>query len=489
MYGDFMCHARGVLRTVFATGLFALLGACGGGSTASGIADTPVSIVVQPPGPPTGLASTPGNGQVSIAFNAPNSDGGSPINGFHAVCALAGVSFNSTGSSSPLVVKGLTNGSTYACTVAATNSAGTGTPSVPLQALASAVPAVLSINMASPDNYVQPATPAHYDADLTALDNTPRNDQPTDRIATLGRVLFYDKALSLNDTIACASCHRQEQGFSDPSRFSNGFAAGQTTSHSMRLGNIRWYRPGSAFWDKRAATVEIQAGQPIQNSVEMGFDGAHGGLAAVEAKLQALPYYPELFRSAFGDAAVTEARVRRALAQFERAMISTSSRWDSAYANVYNPALADKGLSLPLTTFTAQEERGRFLFLLAPQQGGLGCAGCHQPPTYALTAGSLSNGLDAGETVVFKSPSLKSVSRAGAFMHDGRFSSLAQVVEHYNSGVQLGPALDNRLVNGNGLPRRLNLSANDKAALVAFLETLDDTALAADARFSDPFRR
>lgn len=110
----------------------------------------------------------------------------------------------------------------------------------------------------------------------------------------------------------------------------------------------------------------------------------------MEAKLQALSYRPELFRAAFGDSTVTEAPVRRAIAQFERAMVGSNSRWDTAYASVYNPALPDKGLLLPLPGFTPQEERGR----------------------------------------------------SGAFMHDGRFSTLAQVVEHCNSGVQPGPALN-----------------------------------------------
>jgi len=487
MRGKFTIEICNAARAAFCTALVVFLGACGGGGSANVTTTAPVTVAAQPPGAPTGLSSTPGNAQVSIAFTAPNSDGGAAISSYRADCALGGVSFSASGASSPLAVKGLTNGSTYTCTVLAINSAGAGATSTSIQALASAVPAVLSVSILAPDNYIAPTLPAHYDFDLAAQDNTPRNDPPTDRIATLGRVLFYEKALSVNDTISCATCHRQAQGFSDPARFSSGFSAGQTTAHSMRLGNIRWYRPGSAFWDKRAATIELQAGQPIQNSVEMGFDTAHGGLAAVESKLQALSYYPELFRSAFGDTTVTEARIRRALAQFERAMVSTNSRWDSAYASVYSPNLADKGISLPLTSFTAQEERGRALFMLPPPQGGLGCAGCHQPPTFALTAGSLSNGLDANETVIFKAPSLKSVSRAGAFMHDGRFNSLAQVVEHYNSGVQLGPALDNRLVNGNGQPRRLNLSEADKAALVAFLGTLDDSALAGDRRFSDPF--
>ena len=424
-----------------------------------------------------------------LSFTAPASDGGTAISGYSASCSLGAGVITARATASPVVVPGLTNGNFYICTVSAANSVGAGPASAAVQALASAVPAVLNISMAAPDNYTTSALPVHYDADVAAQDNTPRNDAPTDRIATLGRVLFHDRALSLNDTVACASCHRQSQGFGDAARFSSGFAGGLTTAHAMRRGNLRWYRPGTAFWDKRAATVEVQAGQPIQNAVEMGFDAAHGALAAVEAKLQALPYYPELFRAAFGDATVTEARLRRALAQFERAMASTGSRWDNAYAAVYNRALPDKGLSLPLAGFTAQEERGRVLFLQPPPQGGLGCAGCHQPPTFALSPGSLSNGLDAGETVVFKSPSLKSVGRSGAFMHDGRFSTLAQVVEHYNSGVQAGPAVDNRLLQPNGQPRRLNLSEADKAALVAFLLTLDDTTLAADPRFSDPFRR
>jgi cytochrome c peroxidase len=110
------------------------------------------------------------------------------------------------------------------------------------------------------------------------------------------------------------------------------------------------------------------------------------------------------------------------------------------------------------------------------------------PPTFSLGANSLSNGLDAGETRIFKSPSLKSVAVSGAFMHDGRFSTLDQVVEFYNSGVQAGPALDPRLVAPGGAPRALNLTVADKAALVAFLKTLTDTTLATDAKFLTPFK-
>lgn len=365
-------------------------------------------------------------------------------------------------------------------------------PPAPLPAptpATTAITSVLNLNPGAPANYAAPVLPAYYDAALQASDNTPPNNRISDKVATLGRVLFHDKRLSVNNAVACASCHQAAAGFSDSNRFSAGFSGTAfTTAHSMRLGNLRYFRPGTTFWDQRAASVELQATQPIQHPVEMGFDAAHGGLAALLQKMQALPYYPALFTLAFGDGAITEPRIQQALAQFQRSMISSNSRWDSAYARVYNPALTDKGLSLPLAGFTPTEERGRVLFMLAPPQGGLNCAACHVPPTFALAGNSFSNGLDAGETRRFKSPALKSVALSGAFMHDGRFATLEAVVEHYNSGVQAGPALDRRLIGPNGQPRRLNLSAADKGALVAFLRTLNDPVLAADARFSNPFK-
>lgn len=216
----------------------------------------------------------------------------------------------------------------------------------------------------------------------------------------------------------------------------------------------------------------------------MGFDAAHGGIAAMLAKAQTLPYYPDLFTLAFGDSAISEARLQRALTQFERAMVSTGSRWDTGYATTYDPALPNKGLNVAVPGLTTEENRGRALFLNGPGAGGVGCASCHVPPTFALSANSRSNGLDAGETTIFKSPSLKNVGLSQSFMHDGRFSTLAQVVEHYSSGIQAGTARDNRLPIGG-----LNLTVTEKSDLVAFLNTLTDTSLVSDPKFSDPFRR
>ena len=364
----------------------------------------------------------------------------------------------------------------------------TPTPTPPATTPADIVAQFTTIDLDNLLNYADPDLPAYYDNTVANLDNEPANNQLEDRIATLGRVLFYDTQLSLNNTKSCASCHQQASGFDDPDRFSTGFAGGTfTVAHAMRLGNARYYQPGSAFWDKRADSLEEQATDPIKNAVEMGWDAAAGGINALITRMEGLAYYPALFEFAFGNATITEPRMQQAMAQFERAMISSDSRWDQAYAQVFNPNAQNRNLNVNLPGFTASENRGRQLFMTGRNNGGAGCSACHQPPTFALAANSNSNGLDAGVTIEFKSPSLKSVALSSFLMHDGRFSSLAQVVEHYNSGIQNGPALDNRLRQGNN-PQRLNLSDADKQALVDFMETLTDNSLAADIRFTNPFR-
>lgn len=352
------------------------------------------------------------------------------------------------------------------------------------------IAAALTVDPTQLLNYAAPVLPAHYAGLIGSLTDNGRAAPVTNAGATLGRVLFHDKQLSITGVTSCASCHAQASGFSDPARFSVGFdGVGGTTSHSMRLANARFYQPGTMFWDRRAATVEAQATEPIINAVEMGFDAAHGGLDSLLRRMRTLPYYPELFFLAYGDSAITVDRLQRAVAQYVRSIISTSSRWDSGYAAVFNPGLPDRGVNQPIPSFTAQENRGRELFFTPPPQGGAGCGACHVAPTFALVANSLSNGLDAGETRIFKSPSLKNVGVPGPFMHDGRFATLEEVVQHYDNGVQNGPALDQRLRGPGGQPLRLNLGPGDRAALVAFLRTLTDTQLAVDPGFTDPFRR
>lgn len=346
--------------------------------------------------------------------------------------------------------------------------------------------AALTIDPEQLPNYASPTWPVHYDAQVTAPINTP---PITDAGATLGRVLFHDTRLSITSTVSCATCHQQARGFTDPATLSQGVdPARRTGAHSMRLLNARFFLPGQAFWDRRAPSIELQVTQPIRDPAEMGFDAAHGGLDSLFRRMRSLAYYPELFSLAFGDPSITTDRVQRALGQFIRSMVSTDSRFDRGFAQAYNAALGDRGVQAPFPSFTAQENRGKDLYL-RPPPAGAGCARCHTVPTFALTGGSRSNGLDAGETRIFKSPSLKSVAVTGPYMHDGRLASLEAVVEHYASGVQDGPALDQRLRGPDGTPIRLSLTAADKAALVAFLRTLTDEGMGTDARFGSPFRR
>lgn len=353
------------------------------------------------------------------------------------------------------------------------------------------VSSALTIRLDAIPNYSAPDYPRHYDGAALDLDNTPATNPVTDAGALLGRVLFYDRQLSINGTVSCATCHIQARGFTDPDSVSLGFdGASRTTRHSMRLLNARFYELGSAFWDRRAATIEAQVTQPIRDPVEMGFDPAHGGMDSLLRRMGSLAYYPELFGFAYGgDRTISEARMQQALAQFVRSLVSVNSKFDREYALAYDPARPRPSLEASFSGFTAEENRGKFLFLVPPTLGGAGCAACHLPPTFSLALDSESNGLDAGQTTIFKAPSLKSVALTGPYMHDGRFRTLDQVVEHYASGVQDGPVLDPRLRVSGGGPRRLTLTAEDKAALAAFLRTLTDSPLARDRRFADPFRR
>jgi cytochrome c peroxidase len=461
-------------------------------------ASAPVSVTplatIGAPGAPTLQSVTPANSSALLTFSAPASPGISPIIAYTATCTLGATRISATATASPVLLLGLANGSSYACSVTAANAVGAGPASGSLNvspAASTATPAGVAqfttLDFSTLVSYANPTLPPYYDATVTGLDNTPPNNTITDRGASLGRVLFYDKRLSINDTISCASCHRQASGFTDPLRFSTGFSGSAfTTAHAMRLGNIRYYRPGDMFWDRRAASVEIQATQPVQNAIEMGWTAAAGGIPSLITKLNATAYYPALFNFVFGTPAITEGRIQQALAQFERAMISSNSRWDTGYTNVFNNAAPNANLGLDLPNFTTEENRGRTLFINARNNGGAGCAACHIPPTFSLAANSQSNGLDAGETRIFKSPSLKNIGVTGPYMHDGRFATLAEVIEFYDHGVQAGPALDNRLKQGNGAPQVLNLPAADKAALVAFLRTLDDPVLNSDPRFASP---
>lgn len=335
-----------------------------------------------------------------------------------------------------------------------------------------------------PYNYAAPALPASFAAQpILGQDNMPATNVTTDAGATLGRVLFHDKRLSTNQTVSCASCHQQAHGFSDPRPFSIGFNGGLTGRNSMGLSNARWYLRRHFFWDERANTLEDQVLLPIQNSVEMGMT-----LGALTNRLAAEPFYTNLFTRAFGSPAITPDRISRALAQFVRSIVSVRSKYDLGVTNAFR-------------NFTAQENQGRQIF------NGIGnCAACHGTDNFVPGPALNNNGLEfpyvdlgvggitgnAADNGKFKVPSLRNIELTAPYMHDGRFTTLEQVVEFYNSGVVNNPNLSPPLRNppgtpNAGQPRRLNLTAGDKAALVAFLRTLTDPGLATDTKYSDPF--
>jgi cytochrome c peroxidase len=337
----------------------------------------------------------------------------------------------------------------------------------------------------TPYNYSNVTLPTAFTTGgraATDVDNTPVDNPITDAGATLGRVLFYDKNLSFNRTVACASCHKQNAAFSDPSVLSLGFAGGTTGRHSMTLINTRYYSRGRAFWDERAATIEAQVLQPFQDATEMGMT-----LTSLLARINEQSYYPNLFSAAFGDNAVTSDRVSKALAQFVRSIVSYSSKYDIGRASTGNP-------NANFSNFTAEENRGKTLFFATLANGGGNCISCHT--TEALVNGNggpLNNGLDATTTDVgagngrFKTSSLRNIELNAPFMHDGRFSTLEQVVEHYNSGIKAHPNLAPGLKDGSGNPIRLNFTTTQKSDLVAFLKTLTDNSIATEAKWSDPF--
>ena len=344
-------------------------------------------------------------------------------------------------------------------------------------------------------NYANQTVP-----DYITKDNTGANDI-SDAGATLGRVLFYDKNLSVDNTISCSSCHQQSAGFGDLDLASTG-VAGTTGRHSMRLINPRFAVEVRFFWDERANTLEQQTTMPIQDHIEMGFSGADGDpdFSELITKMNDLEYYPELFEFVYGDPTITEDRMQRALAQFVRSIQSFDSRYDQGLSMVNNA-------NAPFPNFTQQENQGKQLYTGPPQfnnqgqrtGGGLGCQVCHSAPEFDIRPNSGNNGvigvIGGGENdiTVTRSPSLRDVLNPagetnGPFMHNGAFATLNDVINHYNNmpATSNNPELDNRLRPGGNL-QRLNITADERAALLAFLGTLTGSNVYVDERWSDPF--
>ncbi len=349
----------------------------------------------------------------------------------------------------------------------------------------------------TPFRYSHNDFPRHFRESADRFDNTPADNPITDHGATLGRVLFYDKTLSVNGTISCASCHKQQFAFADDKKRSVGFDGAEVARNSMSLINARFYPRGRFFWDERADSLEAQVLMPIENEIEMGHR-----LGPLTVQLQSDPLYPPLFQAAFGSEQVTPSRIAKALAQFVRSIVSYRSKYDVGRAQVESAREA-------FPNFSDQENYGKKQFF-----GRAKCASCHladpgqvddtqRQSAFFFVEQPVVNGIDSAAAGVdpgvagptgrdndigrFKAPSLRNVELTSPYMHDGRFVSLDQVVEHYNWSVRPHPNLDPRLqdfaANGLALPEV------EKVALTVFLTTLTDPTIENDPKYADPFLR
>lgn len=374
--------------------------------------------------------------------------------------------------------------------------------------------------------------PTPYDFDLSTIlqsipvyveiDNTPDDNPTTEEGAELGRHLFYDVRLSENRTVSCASCHDQKHAFSDPRPLSRGFRGEPTERHSMPLFNMQF--SGSFNWGGSSATLEEQMLEPIMDPIEM-----HMTPEKVAGRLRDTELYPPMFQKAFGDTAITPKRISHALAQFCRTLVSYNSKYDRAYRNnpdllnnydtaqyrqLYQAARAQGEEAL----LTPQEYWGLSLFRVHPNYRadanvkirGADCMHCHDNASgvfsnnTTLTNEFDNNGLqtsfpeDKGREEVtgniadrgeFKIPSLRNLAFTAPYMHDGRFQTLEEVIDHYDQHVATGPHQSDHMAStGNVRPGKLDLTEAEKDALLAFLQTLNDTSLITNPEFSNPFK-
>jgi cytochrome c peroxidase len=302
----------------------------------------------------------------------------------------------------------------------------------------------------------------------------PADNPLTEEGVELGRKLFYEKMLSDNMSISCASCHKQENAFDDPRPFSEGTHGLFGDRNAMAIVNAGWDQ--HFFWDGRRNTLEGQAHDPVTNPIEMA-----ATWPAVVERLQSSSTYPELFFKAFGTKTVDSNLVTKAIAQFERTLVSFNSKFDKYY------------YGHDTTVFTPQEKNGLTLF-----SGKAMCNNCHLMNTLFTDREIKNNGLDinpadaghmkftglATDRGKFKVPTLRNIGASAPYMHDSRFATLEEVVNFYSTGVkQSSPNLDEHMVDfGSGL----NLSMQEKADLVAFLKTLTDQSFLTNPKFSDP---
>lgn len=303
----------------------------------------------------------------------------------------------------------------------------------------------------------------------------------------LGRFLFYEKRLSGDNTQSCASCHLPSASFSDPNQYSTGIDGIQGTRHSMALVNLGW--EDFFFWDGRKTTLETQILEPVPNPVEM-----HQSWKRTVEKLNADVNYRNRFFKAFGEEGIDSTKATKAIAQFIRTLISGESKFDVMYKYENNLSLNSSEQAI-LQTVDVEEWAGYDLF---KSLNGADCFHCHNGPLMRVKKFS-NNGLmpnsfdDKGRAGVtnnpednykFKVPTLRNIALTAPYMHDGRFATLDEVIEHYSSGIHMSPTIDPLIEFGS--QGGVQLDAQEKYLLKKFLLTLTDQKFVLNPNFQDP---
>ncbi|MEJ8800786.1 cytochrome-c peroxidase [Pontibacter sp. H249] len=315
----------------------------------------------------------------------------------------------------------------------------------------------------------------------------PADNPTTEEGVELGRFLFYEKKLSGNNTMSCGSCHQQDKAFTDGRALAVGIQGKPHRRSAMSLANLLWIN--QLNWDGSATSLEQQARIPIENEVEL-----HQSLSGAVQKLQATAMYPPMFKKAFGSDVITEDNLLKALAQFQRTLISGNSRYDRYL--------------LKQEALTPDEVEGMKLFLTHPEPGeglrGANCGDCHGGTLLSMQTFH-NNGLDAvlkdngmGDITgnsrhngLFRAPSLRNIALTAPYMHDGRFKTLEEVLNHYNDHMQYdSPNISPLIVEATNEVggKTLMITEEEKRKVIAFLHTLTDTTFTKDKRFSDPFK-
>lgn len=314
----------------------------------------------------------------------------------------------------------------------------------------------------------------------------PSDNPMTVEGVALGRKLFHDKLLSGDQTMACATCHLPESSFSDANQFSVGITGAVGTRNSMALINLGWQK--FFFWDGRAKTLEEQVLQPVPNPDEM-----HLNWKLAEVRLNNSDEYKNMFLKAFGKTKIDSTMVSKAIAQFLRTMISGKSKYDVMYKYENNLPF-DAGDQAIYQSVTASEWAGYDLF---KSLNGADCFHCHNGPLMQVQKFS-NNGLDAtfsdigfgkvsgnsNDNGKFKVPSLRNIALSAPYMHDGRFQTLDEVIEHYSTGVVLSPSIDPLIEFAN--QGGVQLDAFEKDLLKQFLMTLTDYDFVNNPDFKAP---